>query len=109
MGAPAHRLFERGDASRLIIVDAGQGSRIDVGHAEHVVLRIKIGVENAAAPAKLKLEAHPFADLERRIGLRSALVRKWADVDLKLSQSSTHCGGQVWLYLRPSAPPASAR
>jgi len=55
---------------------------------------------------------HPgesLADLEHRIGLRSALVRTWAEADLKLSQSATRCGGQVWLYLRPSAPPARAR
>jgi hypothetical protein len=49
------------------------------------------------------------ADLEHRIGQRAALVRKWAEADLKLSQSSTHCGGQVWLYLRPSAPAIRAR
>ncbi len=65
MGPRSARIFECGDAGRLIHVDAGRGARIYVGHAKDVVLRrIEVGVENAARPAELKLHACALADLQ---------------------------------------------
>ena len=65
MGARSAGVLEREDAGRLIDVDARRRARIDVGHAVAAALRIEIGVEDAAAAAKLKLEAVAFEDLKR--------------------------------------------
>ena len=66
MGAKSARIFERGDAGRLIDVSPVQAARVDMRHAERPsALRIKIGVEHAAASAELQLEARSLADLQR--------------------------------------------
>ena len=66
MGAGSARIFERGDAGRLIGVDAGRKPRVNMGHHESAVLPgVEIGVEHAISPTELELEAAPFLDLER--------------------------------------------
>ena len=67
MGDGPARLFERSDAGRLIAVIPGKRPGIDMGYAKHVVLRVKISVEDAGVTPELKLEAGPFADLKRGI------------------------------------------
>ena len=67
MGACSARIFERGNAGRLIGIGAGRGARIDIGHAKRSVLpRVEIGVEDAVAAAELQLDAVAFLNLKRR-------------------------------------------
>lgn len=65
MGSRSARIFERGDAGRLIGVAACWCSRIDVGHDEGAVLAgIEIGIQHAIFPAELELEARSLLNLE---------------------------------------------
>ena len=68
MGACSARIFERGDAGRLIGIGAVGRACIDMRHAHHpsTTLRIEIGIQHTLAAAELELEARPLADLQRR-------------------------------------------
>ena len=69
MGLGSARIFQGGDAGRLIGVDARRQARIDMGDAQWAgcIVGIKICIEHAAPAAELQLEAGPFAHLKRRI------------------------------------------
>ena len=100
MGAEAPRLFERSDAGGLIAVVPGERPGIDVGHPEHVVLRIKISIEHAASPAKLELEAGSFADLEGGVAeMADELLRGEADDSDRLARNRALNDGSFRLRL----------
>ena len=67
MGARSARIFEGGDAARLIGVRAGRRTRVDVRDSiDAAGIGVEIGVEHAGTTAVLDLDAIAFAHLERR-------------------------------------------
>ena len=58
--------FQRVVAALRIGRIAGRRPRFDISHMFLRRVRVKIGVEDAAAAAKLELEAGAFANLQRR-------------------------------------------
>ena len=101
MGAGSARAFERGDAGRLIHVDARWGSRVHVADPKHGgVRRIKIGIQNAALPTELKLEAGAFAHLQRRLAKVSDQFRRSHADQRGLTLDGSHLCRLLWCGCR---------
>lgn len=67
MGACSARIFERGDAGRLIGICARRQPGVDISHLKDAVLsRVEISVEHAIIASELQLEAGTFLNLQGR-------------------------------------------
>ena len=92
MGAGSARVFERGDAGRLIDVARPTAARIDMGHAQRAVCPTDRDRRRAcSAAAELELEARPFADLQRgRAEMADEVLRGQADEPRRLALTALH-------------------
>ena len=110
------RLFERGDAGRLIDSRRPTASRVSTWVTRrHIVLRIEIGVEDAVAAAELELEAGAFADLQRRVAeMADQILRGEADDAARLARraaaaAAAASGGCCGAVAQPASNRVEAR